>query len=141
MTEQTIPLYDANKGLLKRTGGPYLDEVERNKAEERRAVIEDREPDLENPPAIAGTQLVPKQFLRENDTDHSHAALGGYVELENEPEGQTVYVEPENNPDPTQADWDHDSQKLAALQAEAAYADVKAKTETVKPAESDLFNE
>ena len=36
----------------------YLDDVEREKAEILRAKIEDREPDLENPPAAQGTPLV-----------------------------------------------------------------------------------
>jgi hypothetical protein len=36
----------------------YLDDVERENAEIARAKAEDREPDLENPPAIQGTPLV-----------------------------------------------------------------------------------
>jgi hypothetical protein len=54
----TIDLYIAADGLTGRDGGPYLDQEERRIAEERRAVVEDREPDLENPPATAGTVLV-----------------------------------------------------------------------------------
>lgn len=118
---KTIDLYDANKGLLKRTGGPYLDEEERKKAEERRAVVEDREPDLEHPPASVGTQLVPKEYLRETDTDHSAAALGGYVELEHEPEGVLTVQEDVSEPDPSQVDWDNDHQKVNAMQAVAAH--------------------
>lgn len=51
------PLYNANDGLTGRSGGPYLDELEAEQAEIRRAKIEGREPDLDNPPATAGIQL------------------------------------------------------------------------------------
>lgn len=50
-------LYNANDGVTGRDGGPYLDEVEVIRAEERRALVEDREPDYDNPPATAGIQL------------------------------------------------------------------------------------
>lgn len=51
-------LYNANDGLTGRGGGPYLDQEEDILAEERRARIEGRKPDLKNPPASAGTVLV-----------------------------------------------------------------------------------
>lgn len=54
----TVPLFNPNNGLTGRDGGPYLDETELVDAERRRAVVEDREPDLDNPPAIAGVPLV-----------------------------------------------------------------------------------
>jgi hypothetical protein len=50
-------LYNANDGVTGRDGGPYLDEVEVIRAEERRALVEGREPDYDNPPATAGIQL------------------------------------------------------------------------------------
>lgn len=126
---QDVALYDANKGLLKRSGGPYLDEMEAKHAEEIRAGKEGREPDLETPPAYVGTVLVPKSYLRETDNDHSAAALGGYVELEHDPvETLTVDVTDDftRDPDPRQVNWDNDSQKVAAMQAEAAYSQAKA---------------
>lgn len=43
----------------------YLDELEAEQAEITRAAIEDREPDLENPPATAGQPLVPAEQLPE----------------------------------------------------------------------------
>lgn len=49
-------LYIQNGGF--RDGGPYLDDVEREEAETRRAKIEDREPHYDNLLATAGTQLV-----------------------------------------------------------------------------------
>lgn len=62
MTETAAPegvnLYIAADGLTGRGGGPYLDQEERRVAEERRAVIEGREPDLDHPSATAGTVLV-----------------------------------------------------------------------------------
>lgn len=50
-------LYNPNDNVTGRDGGPYLDEVEAREAEKRRAVIEDREPDLDNPPPTAGIPL------------------------------------------------------------------------------------
>ena len=52
------PLYNPNDNVTGRDGGPYLDEVEARDAEARRAVVEDREPDFDNPPATAGIPLV-----------------------------------------------------------------------------------
>lgn len=51
-------LFNANDGLTGRDGGPYLDEQEAVAAEVRRAKIEGREPDLDNPPASAGIVLL-----------------------------------------------------------------------------------
>jgi hypothetical protein len=61
-----VNLYNVNDGLVGRDGGPYLDQEEQRAAEERRAIIEDREPDLENPGATAGTVLVPAVTLVQN---------------------------------------------------------------------------
>jgi hypothetical protein len=58
MADEGLKLYNPHDGLTGRDGGPYLDQVEREAAEIRRAKIENREPDLENPPAVAGTPLV-----------------------------------------------------------------------------------
>lgn len=53
----TQPLFNPNDSLTGRDGGPYLDEEEARVAEERRAVIEKREPE-EKPAATAGIPLV-----------------------------------------------------------------------------------
>ena len=53
----TIPLFNPNDGLTGRNGGPYLDEVQAQQDEVRRAKVEGREPDLEKPGANAGIQL------------------------------------------------------------------------------------
>jgi len=50
--------FNAQDGLHGRSGGVYLDMQERNNAETVRAMQEGREPDYDNPPATAGTQLV-----------------------------------------------------------------------------------
>lgn len=139
---ETVDLYNANDGILKRTGGPYLDQLEAEAAEVTRARKEDRDPDLDNPPAYSGTPLVPRAYLRETDTDHSQAALGGYVELENKPV-DSFEVTPENNePDPAQTDWDNDHQKVNAMQASAAYqkADSTVNTPDEEPADTDFAN-
>jgi hypothetical protein len=52
------PLFNPNDGFTGRDGGPYLDEVQAQESERRRAVVEDREPDLENPGANAGIALA-----------------------------------------------------------------------------------
>lgn len=51
-------LFNANDGLTGRDGGPYLDLEEAREAEKRRARVENREPDLDNPPASAGIVLL-----------------------------------------------------------------------------------
>lgn len=53
----TVPLFNPNDGLTGRNGGPYLDEVQAQQDEIRRAKIEGREPDLDKPGANAGIQL------------------------------------------------------------------------------------
>ena len=44
----------------------YLDDVQRESAEIQRAKVEGREPDLENPPAIQGTPLLPSYVVQAN---------------------------------------------------------------------------
>jgi hypothetical protein len=51
-----VKVYNPNAGLSPRVGGPYLDNVELEQAEIKRAVFENREPDFEN---MAGTAGVP----------------------------------------------------------------------------------
>ena len=84
-------LYNANDGLTGRDGGPYLDLEEAKAAEIKRAAVEGREPDLDNPPASAGIQLVTAgQALanagvvnlpsQANNADAAEAALQGVVD-------------------------------------------------------------
>lgn len=54
----TANLYVATHGLYGRSGGPYLDDEERRVAEERRAIVEGRDPDYDHPGSTAGTVLV-----------------------------------------------------------------------------------
>lgn len=58
MSEDTKNLYNPHAGVTGRDGGPYLDQEERRLAEIRRAAVEDREPDFDHAPAVAGTPLV-----------------------------------------------------------------------------------
>lgn len=53
----TVPLFNPNDRLSGRDGGPYMDLEQARLAEETRAKVEGREPDLENPPAFAGIPL------------------------------------------------------------------------------------
>jgi hypothetical protein len=69
-----MDLFNANDGIRGRDGGPYLDDVEREHAELRRAKVEGREPNLENPPATAGIQLVHPSLLADNISSHPSRA-------------------------------------------------------------------
>lgn len=110
-----VDLYVANAGKGERTGGPYLDDVERHNAETWRAQREGREPDYDNPPATAGTVLVPKSQLLERDTDKMH--YSDNVEVTNKPyttvEVQTTPAEA----DPAQPNFDNDYDRLKAFEA------------------------
>ena len=62
---------DPNRQL---PGGVYLDQVQREEAEIARAKAEGREPNLDNPPAAAGTPLVSKeQFLNAGGSYYPNA--------------------------------------------------------------------
>lgn len=62
---------DPNRQL---PGGVYLDQVQREEAEIARAKAEGREPDLDNPPAAAGTPLVSReQFLNAGGSYYPNA--------------------------------------------------------------------
>lgn len=122
-----VPLYDAAKGKSPRTGGPYLDEIAAEEAEVRRAKVEGREPDLDNPPATVGTVLVPKHQLRETDVDKSH--YSDAVSVTNEPVDSYIVPAEKSEPDPSQVNWDHDQQKVDALKAEKEYAELKGSSE------------
>lgn len=66
--------YNAQAGAFGRLPGTYLDEVEAEQAEIVRAAQQDREPDLENPPATAGQPLVvPAQLAPTSLTSVSHS--------------------------------------------------------------------
>lgn len=129
----TVDLYDANKGKAPRSGGPYLDEIEAEKAEIRRAKVEGREPDLDNPPAIVSTQLVPKSMLRETDTDKSH--FSDAVEVVNEPVDSYKVEAPVNEPDPTQHDFNNDYDQVKIADAKAKLDALKVDKPADKPAE------
>jgi hypothetical protein len=105
-----VGLYNAQEGLVTRSGGPYLDDLERENAEVKRARIEGREPDLVNPGPHVGTLLVTKDQLVERDASRSHGLAMG---TEPNVEPMETY-EPEKpvqgEPDPRQKDWDNDTQ-------------------------------
>lgn len=58
MTAKSVSQFNPNDGLTGRDGGPYLDQEEARIAEERRARVENREPDYENPGVTAGIPLT-----------------------------------------------------------------------------------
>lgn len=120
-----VELYDAAQGKAPRTGGPYLDDVERHNAETWRAQQEGREPDYDNPGPVAGTRLVPKHELVERDTDKSH--YSDAVAVTNEPVASYVVEPDKNEADPSQPDWDNDSSKVAALEAGERFAELRDK--------------
>lgn len=134
----TVHLYNAAHGKTPRTGGPYLDDVEREEAEKRRAFVEGREPDLENAPAAVGTVLVPKSALVERDVDKNH--LSDTVEVTNEP--VTSYVVPveKTEADPTQVDFDNDMTKLRQAEAGLRLQELKDKAQASPNLPSEQMN-
>lgn len=58
MADDSVKLFNPNDGLTGRDGGPYLDQEEARIAEERRARVEGREPDYDNPGVTAGIPLT-----------------------------------------------------------------------------------
>ena len=76
------PLYDVNKGVNGRDGGPYLDEIEAQEAERRRAFIENREPDLDNPGPYQGSVLVDAETLIQNHNSTRHGKFEGEIKVD-----------------------------------------------------------
>lgn len=75
---ETTKLYNLHDGLTGRDGGPYLDQVEREAAEVRRAKVEGREPDLEHPGTTAGDPLVTARQLVETANPQSNPSQIGF---------------------------------------------------------------
>lgn len=116
--EMVVDLYNANDGKVPRTGGPYLDQVQQEQAEIIRAKMEDREPDLDDPPATAGVVLVPASQLVERDVDKSH--YSDTLAIVNEPVTSVVVDTTSGflgEPDKTQANFDNDMTKVNNLRA------------------------
>lgn len=116
--EMVVDLYNANDGKVARTGGPYLDQVQQEQAEIIRAKMEDREPDLDDPPATAGVVLVPASQLVERDVDKSH--YSDTLAITNEPVTSIVVDTTsgfDGEPDKTQANFDNDMTKVNVLRA------------------------
>lgn len=96
-----VPLYNVHAGVTRRVGGPFLDELELEQAEVRRAVIEGREPDFKNNAGSAGVPLVTAAELA---VAHSadHRALGQFIEdnADNSKKGPTpvAHVDAARNP-------------------------------------------
>lgn len=79
----TQPLYNPNDSITGRDGGPYLDQEEAKYAEIRRAAVEGREPDLENPGATAGIPLVNASQLLATATINNIPSQDGNVAISN----------------------------------------------------------
>lgn len=113
-----VDLYDANDGKIPRNGGPYQDQIVKEQAEVIRAKKEDREPDLDSPPAVAATQLVTAKELVERDTDKSH--YGDTLAITNEPVASVLVDNTsgfDGEPDLTQPNFDNDMTKVNVLRA------------------------
>lgn len=76
MTQQ---LFNPNDSITGRDGGPYLDEEEARVAEERRARIEGRKPNFDNPPATAGIPLVTSAELLSTATINNIPSQDGFI--------------------------------------------------------------
>lgn len=133
-----VDLYDANQGKLPRTGGPYRDDIEKEQAEIQRAKLEGREPNLDDPPASAGTVLVPASQLVERDTNVSH--FSDTLAIKNEPVASYVAdtTDPfKGDPDPTQPNWDNDMSRVAALDAGLKMEELREKANKADPEPTD----
>lgn len=139
--ELVVDLYDANDGKTPRTGGPYLDQVQKEQAEVIRAKAEGREPDLDNPPATAATQLVTAAELVERDTDKSH--YSDTVKITNEPVA-SVKVDTtsafDGEPDPSQANFDNDMTKVNVLEAGKKFEQLKGDSTPEEKTETQSFD-
>lgn len=130
-----VELYNAQEGLVTRSGGPYLDDLEREAAELRRARIEGREPDLKNPGPHVGTLLVTKDQLVERDASRSHGLARGTEPDVKPMESYDAEVVEESKPDPRQRDFDNDTQTYRGdwdndTQTDGGVPDEKLKGET-----------
>lgn len=89
-------LYNPNDGLTGRDGGPYLDIEEAKRAEIRRAEVEGRKPDLDNPGPSAGIQLVTATALLNTVGVNQPSKTGSSVDSD-----ETVvkgFADDKNNP-------------------------------------------
>lgn len=131
-------LYNPHDGLTGRDGGPYLDIVERERAEVARAKVEDREPNFDEAPAIAGTPLVtgaqlafmanPSSVPSQSSNDPAARAIDAMAENDDFPTTSVTTVEmtdlsqrPEYdaaNPTVRSVDEDSDDEPLLAEQDE-----------------------
>lgn len=111
MSEAT-QLYDLNAGFG-RDGGPYLDDIEREQAEVRRAKIEGREPDLDNAGPVAGTVLVNADTLIKDYNPISH------------PSQQDVKTDLAVAVDKMAADDEHPLSSVAEIPAEVVASNAK----------------
>lgn len=64
MPTETVDFYDLHDIRGRKPGGVYLDVEERKAAEIKRAEIEGREPDLDNPGSTAGTSIFTEAAAR-----------------------------------------------------------------------------
>lgn len=87
---EKVPLYNVHAGITRRVGGPFLDELELEQAEIRRAVVEKREPDFKNNAGSAGVPLVTAGVLAQAHAYDSRA-LGTFIEdnVDNDAKGPT----------------------------------------------------
>lgn len=82
-----LKLYNPHDGLTGRDGGPYLDQVEREQAEIRRAKAEGRKPNLDKPaspsagtPLVTGAQLVAMANPQSNPSQTATDSLADFVD-------------------------------------------------------------
>lgn len=84
-----LKMYNPHEGLTGRDGGPYLDQVENDLAEDRRAFVEGREPDYEaakkNPsagtPLVTGSQLLQMANPASNPSQQGNDVLAQAVDV------------------------------------------------------------
>ena len=137
--------YNLHDGIKGRDGGPYLDHVERQRAEVNRALVEKREPaDLDGAlPATAGTPLVVVRQLVDNSylSNPSMSANPGLdkflddKDLDSDGFNSPISVLPVDKSDGTEAESD-EAPVAESYKAPEAPAAPVASTPTAFPAVS-----
>lgn len=90
-----VAFFNIHDGIRGRDGGPYLDQIERQRAEIARAKVEGREPaDLDGPlPGTAGSPLVVAEVLFDNVASNPSMSVN-FVSVDSHDASDETHVAP-----------------------------------------------
>ena len=138
----TPNLYNAAEGLTGRDGGPYLDRELALAAEIRRAQIEGREPDLNNPPVGNESRLVTAAQLIAGDGVLANPSQFDRVFVDAEVAVQALCDNPESPVKISAAAVSTDAVEEVVEEEPAAFPDgepVLPTPDNAVPVEEDIF--